>query len=122
MIPAITPEQRRAIDEHHGQPIFVIDADRSQTFVLLSNADYDRVRNLLDDANGGSDDWTEEADARRCDLIDKDIAGTITPDEQAELAQLEHQAAKYFDATAAPPMERARQLHRELINRRDGRE
>jgi hypothetical protein len=117
MTPTITPEQRRAIDEHHGQPVFVFDTDRSETFVLLSGADYDRVRDLLGPANDNGD-WTDEKDERRCELIDKDIAGAITPQERTELAELERQANDYYDRIAAPPMEGARRLHRELLNRR----
>ena len=117
MIPTITPEQRRAIDEHHGQPVFVADTDRRETFVLLSSSDYHRVRGLLTGPNG-SGDWTDEKDDRRCDLIDRDIAGTLTEEERAELAELERQANEYYDTIAAPPMEGARQLHQELLNRR----
>ena len=91
MIPTITPEQRRAIDEHHGQPVFVADTDRRETFVLLSSSDYQRVRGLLTGPNG-SGDWTDEKDDRRCDLIDRDIAGTLTEEERAELAELKCEA------------------------------
>jgi len=117
MTPTITPEQRRAIDERHGRPVFVVDPDRSETFVLLTGADYDRVRGLLGTTDI-SGDWTEEQDERRCELIDKDIAGTITAQEQTELAELERQANHYYETVAAPPIEGARQLPRELLNRR----
>jgi hypothetical protein len=32
--------------------------------------------------------WAATADARRCDLIDREIAGTLTPEEAAELHAL----------------------------------
>lgn len=117
MSPTLTPEQRRAIDEHKGQPVYVVDVDRRETFVLLSDADYKRVRGLLEGTND-SGDWSDEKDERRCELIDKDIAGTITVEERAELADLEQQANAHFDSIAAPPMDGARQLHQELLNRR----
>jgi hypothetical protein len=119
MTPSITAEQREAIDLHNGQPVFVVDADRHETFVLLSDHDYERVRSLLE--NGGdAGAWSDQKDARRCELIDKDIAGTISDEERTELTVLERQANEYYDAVAPPPMEGARQLHQTLLNRRAG--
>ena len=48
MNPKISPEQRRALDEHGGQPIVVVDPDRQQRFVLIADTDY-RVRDFLGD-------------------------------------------------------------------------
>ena len=80
LIPTITPEQRKTLDEHNGEPIVVLHPDRQQRFVLIADT-HDRVRDLFaeSDGNGG---WTAEKEARRRDLIDKDIAGTITVEER----------------------------------------
>ena len=101
MNPKISPEQRRALDEHGGQPIVVVDPERQQRFVLIANTDY-RVRDLVGDPNGDGE-WTDEKEARRRDLIDKDIAGTITDDEKAELAILDRQGNEHYDRIAPRP-------------------
>ncbi|MGH9160085.1 MAG: hypothetical protein ACRD2X_08870, partial [Vicinamibacteraceae bacterium] len=69
------------------------------------------VRYVEDVDNGvpnGDGDWTDDKNARRCELIDKDIAGTITAVEHEELTQLERQAHEHFDRVAPPPIEGAR--------------
>ena len=109
MNPKISPEQRRALDEHGGQPIVVVDPDRQQRFVLIADTDY-RVRDFLGDTNGDGE-WTDEKEARRRNLIDKDIAGTITVDERAELAILDRQGNEHYDRIAPRPIEGVRRLH-----------
>ena len=63
-------------------------------------------------------DWTEADEVRRRVLIDNDIAGTITPDEQRELARLDRLANEHLDRIAPPPMAGARRLHRQLLEKR----
>jgi len=116
MTPKISPEQRKALDERNGQPVYCVDVERQETFVLASAAD-ERVRQLFGEANGDGE-WTEQKDARRCELIDKDIARTITEAERTELAGLERLANEYYDAIAPPPLDGARRLHQELLNKR----
>lgn len=118
MTPKITPEIRKAIDEQHGKPVYVIDADRRETFVLLTSDDFQRVEPFL----GYSPDdgeWTDAKENRRRELIDKDIAGTITAEEQAELTVLDRQGNAHYDKVAPRPIEGVRRLHQELIQKRD---
>ena len=115
MIPKISPEQRRALDEHNGEPVIVEDPDRQQRFVLIAETDH-RVRDLAMDSNGG--EWTEEMEARRHHLIDKDIADTITTEERAELAMLDHQGNEHYDRVAPRPLDGARRLHHEITKKR----
>lgn len=68
----------------------------------------------------GETAWTEEQEIRRRELIDRDIATTITPSERIELAELDSRANAYFDQVAPPPMEGALRLHRQLLDRQDG--
>ena len=119
MTPQISPEQRRALDEQNGEPIVVVDAERHQRFVLIAETDV-RVRDLLTDCNG-DDKWTDEKEARRRELIDKDIAGTISVDERAELSILDRQGNEHYDQVAPRPIEGARQLHQELLGKRGDR-
>lgn len=62
--------------------------------------------------------WSEQAEVRRRELIDKDIQGTLTADELIELERLDRLANQYFDEIAPPPMDGARHLHDRLVNHR----
>src|SRR5262245_51586744 len=48
--------------------------------------------------------WTDEKNDRRCDLIDKEYEGTLTPAERAELAELEEELLAYRDHLAPIPI------------------
>jgi hypothetical protein len=112
----LTPEQIKAIDEHPGRPVYVLDVDRHESFVLLPSSEFDKVRLILEyDANNG--EWSDEKNARRIELIDKKIAGTIAPTESVELAMLQRQAEAHFDETAPPPMDGVAELHQQLLSR-----
>ncbi len=62
--------------------------------------------------------WSEEGERRRRELIDKDIAGTISGEELVELTRLDQLANAHFDQVAPPPMEGARRLHDQLLRNR----
>ena len=66
-------------------------------------------------ANPG--DWTEAKNARRCELIDRKYAGTLTPQEVIELAQLQDEMLRYRQRVAPLPLEDARRLHQQLLAR-----
>ena len=66
-------------------------------------------------ANGA---WSEEGESRRRLLIDKDIAGTLSAEELAELRHLDQLANEHFDRVAPPPIDGARRLHDRLLKRR----
>jgi hypothetical protein len=51
--------------------------------------------------NGG---WSKEIQVRRSELIDRDIAGTATAAERAELIELDRLANEHFDKVAPPPL------------------
>jgi hypothetical protein len=67
-------------------------------------------------SNGGDGSpWTEEKNARRCDLIDRKFAGGISPAEALELARLQAQMLRYRQQVAPLPLADARKLHQELL-------
>lgn len=70
-------------------------------------------------ANGKDDDgeWADAKNHRRCQLIDKEIDGTLTPPEAAELQQLQRAMLRYRHKVAPLPLAAARQLHQELLER-----
>jgi hypothetical protein len=69
-------------------------------------------------ANGSAEPsaWTPEQNRRRCELIDRKYAAGLTPDEEGELAVLPS-AMHRFIAAAPLPIEAARQLHQELMEK-----
>ena len=50
MTPRLTPDQRQAIEEQQGKPVYVVDADTHRTYVLLPAEQYDRVKAAFEDA------------------------------------------------------------------------
>ena len=69
-----------------------------------------------------SDEWNEDKNNRRGDLIDKQIAGNLSPKERIELEDLQRQAMAYRDRLAPLSMEGDRRLHRELLEKKRRRE
>lgn len=69
-----------------------------------------------DDSKAG-DDWSDAKNDRRCELVDRKIAGALTPEEAAELAELQQQMLRYRDRVAPLPLDHARKLHQELLKR-----
>jgi hypothetical protein len=62
-----------------------------------------------------TDDWNTAKDVRRCELIDREIAGTLTPDEAAELRTLQAVMLRHRRKVAPLPLDEARRLHQELL-------
>ncbi len=68
----------------------------------------------------GEEAWTEAKNQRRCDLIGRKYAGSLTPPEAVELAQLQEQMLRHRQRVAPLPLEDARRLHQELLTRASG--
>jgi len=64
-----------------------------------------------------SDEWTEQKNTRRCELIDREIDGVLTPEEAVELRQLQGEMLRYQNKVAPWPIQAARQLHQELLQK-----
>jgi hypothetical protein len=58
--------------------------------------------------------WTDEQNARRCSLIEKDVRGTIAPAEARELEDLQDQLRRYRRHFAPLPLAQTRQMVEEL--------
>ncbi len=65
--------------------------------------------------NGADEEWTEEKNARRCQLIDREIANTLTLEEAQELARLQQEMLRYRRRVAPLPLEDARDLCQDLL-------
>ena len=62
--------------------------------------------------------WTDELNARRCDLIDRQIEGTITPVELQELDELQAQLRRYLDQNAPFDLAGAQRIHQQLLRKK----
>ena len=63
----------------------------------------------------GDEAWTETKNQRRCDLIDRKYASSLTPEETVELGQLQEEMLRHRQRVAPLPLEDARRLHQELL-------
>jgi predicted DNA-binding antitoxin AbrB/MazE fold protein len=59
--------------------------------------------------------WTEAKNERRCVLIEREIDGTLTPEETAELKGLQEEMLRYRRRVAPLPFEDAQKLQEELL-------
>ena len=59
-------------------------------------------------------DWTGEKNRRRCNLIDAEVAGCISPREYVELQQLQREMLAHRNANHPLPIAEARDLHEKL--------
>jgi len=62
--------------------------------------------------------WTEDRNARRCQLIDKDIQETLSEAERQELELLTQQLRAQRRRLAPIPLDGARQLHQQLLDKK----
>jgi hypothetical protein len=67
--------------------------------------------------SNGDEEWTDAKNQRRCDLIDRKYAGSLTPAETVELAQLQEQMLRHRRRVAPLPLDEARRLYQELLNK-----
>ena len=61
--------------------------------------------------------WNEAKNERRCDLIDKEIDGTLTSAQAVELQTLQQEMLKYRNKVAPLPIAAVRKLHEELLTK-----
>ena len=59
----------------------------------------------------------EVKNARRCALIDREIDGTPSPEEAAELEVLQHQMLQERQRLAPVPLEDLRRVHQQLLTK-----
>ena len=62
-------------------------------------------------------DWTDAKNDRRCELIDKEIEGTLLPAEKRELEELQRQMLAYRRKVAPLPLKEAQRLHQQLLKK-----
>jgi hypothetical protein len=63
------------------------------------------------------EEWTEEKNRRRGALLDRKYDHGLSPIEEAELALLQDALHRYIDRVAPLPLDGARSLHQELLQK-----
>ena len=59
-----------------------------------------------------TDNWNDAKNDRRCELIDKEIEGTLLPSEKREVEELQRQMLAYRRKVAPLPLEEVLENHR----------
>jgi hypothetical protein len=62
-------------------------------------------------------EWTDKRNRRRCELIDRKYDHGLSPSEEAELALLQDAMYRVIDKVAPLPLDDARSLHQELVQK-----
>lgn len=102
-------------DDAVKQFILALSADPDGSVLELEGRAVLQVVPVKTQLNGAGGDWTEAKNARRCDLIDREIEGLLTADEAAELAHLQQEMLRHRRRVAPLPLEGARRLHQQLL-------
>ncbi len=74
MTPKLSNEQRQAIDEQPGQPVYVVDANTQEKWVLVPDGTYQKIRALI-----GNDTF----DIRETYPLQEQAAGAVGWDDTA---------------------------------------
>jgi hypothetical protein len=108
MIARLSDELVEVLERAGGEPVRVENPRNHKRYVIVPE------EKLPDKALAPNGEWTEAKNDRRFALIDKEIAGTLAPDESAELAQLSREIDAYLQRVAPLPIEATRRLHDQL--------
>lgn len=85
----------------------------TETSVLVSSENWMSSVNAESFTRGT--EWTDEKNHRRCELVDKEIDGTISLDQQIELENLQAKMLAFRRQVAPLPLNDLRKLHEELL-------
>jgi hypothetical protein len=85
------------------------------------HADDGTNENAKTSPNGGAA-WNDKLNARRCELIDKEIQTSLNEDERRELESLTNQFREYRRKVAPLPIDGARRIHAELLKKKQAHE
>lgn len=109
--------------DHSALPVCLEDPRSHVEYVLIRKKEYDLLRESencsatppdgVDEAGG---EWKETLNARRVELVKRQVYGKLTADETAELEQLQAQMLAYRRRVAPLPLDELRELHQKLLN------
>jgi hypothetical protein len=101
-------------NESVKQFVLSLSADRRGSVVEFGGKEVLRAFPPENGEAAADREWTNAKNNRRCELIDKEIDGTITPDEAIELEDLQEQMLRYRHRVAPLPLAHAGRLLAEL--------
>jgi hypothetical protein len=105
-------------DEAIKQFFLSLPAEADGSLVELNGRALARVLPVAKGRNGAAADagpWTEAKNNRRCQLVDREIGGILSPEEAAELAVLQEQFFKERRRLAPVGLDDLRRLHQDLL-------
>jgi len=101
-------------DESVLRFVLSLPSDPSGIWLRVNGKTLFRVIPVLSSDSTGEHAWTDEQNARRCLLIDKEVRGTITPIEALELEDLQDQLRRYRRQVTPLPLAETRRMLEEL--------
>jgi hypothetical protein len=110
-------------EEAIKQFFLALPADPEGSLVELNgNAAARITRDNAAPAENSSDGtgWSDQKNARRCELVDREIEGTLLAGDVAELAVLQQQMLAERRRLAPMPLNDLRRLHQELLAKAQG--
>jgi hypothetical protein len=111
----IQGDRKQFLEELLGQRL----AENEQVYIMVCAAEStDEARALGTDAAEHRGSWSAAKNERRGELIDRHIQGSIAPEERVELDFLQQQFHEYQGQNWPLPIDKARELHRELLEKK----
>jgi hypothetical protein len=111
MTPTLSDELQHALDESGGRPLRVEDPRTRKAYAIV---EWDVARTWIETRRVVDGDWSEKKNARRCELIRKKFTDRLTPDETAELDQLQEQVGQFREQFGPLAADTVRALDAEL--------
>jgi hypothetical protein len=111
----IQGDRKQFLEELLGQPL----AENEQVYIMVCAGDSTEEACAPDAGeaeHGGG--WSAAKNERRGELIDRHIQGSIAPEERVELDFLQQQFHEYQEQNWPLPIDKARELHRELLEKK----
>jgi hypothetical protein len=102
-------------DESVRRFVLALSADTGGTVLEWQGRAVACVLPVVPEDGPNGSEWTEEKNARRSHLIDREIAGTLTPPEAEELTRLQHEMLQHRRRVAPLPIDDARALRQKLL-------
>lgn len=122
----LSPELQHALHASQNE-LEVVDPATNQRYVIVAKDRWlDRTtvdqqspqdRGRPERETESADPWTDDKNRRRAELVDRQIAGSLTEEERAELELLQQQMRAYREKVAPLPIEDTRRLHAELMEK-----
>ena len=106
--------KKQFLEELLGQPL----SEGEQVYIMVYSGQETEVKNRSPRQSPANSGWTKARNSRRVELIDRQIEGSLSPEERVELDFLQQQFRAFRQQDAPLPIEKARELHGELLEKK----